>query len=49
MAAETNPQAASDSHIRTHSKDYAKFITMLKWSVVVIAIIAAVVIYIISN
>ena len=48
MAADTNPQAG-ESHIRTHNKDYAKFTNMLKWSTLAVAIIAAVVIYIISN
>ena len=49
MAADTNPQSGHDSHIRTHTKDYAKFTTMLKWSTLAVAIIAAIVIYIISN
>ncbi|MEO7815403.1 MAG: hypothetical protein ABIR87_08145 [Sphingomicrobium sp.] len=49
MAAETNAQSGNEPHIRTHTNDYAKFITVLKWSVIVIAIIAAVVIYIIGN
>jgi len=49
MAADTNPQGTNESHIRTHTKDYAKFLNMLKWAVIAIAIIAATVIYIISN
>ena len=48
MAADTNSQV-TESHIRTHAKDYAKFTNMLKWSTLAVAIIAAIVIYIISN
>lgn len=48
MAADSNPQV-TESHIRTHTKDYAKFLNLLKWAVIVVAIIAATVIYIISN
>ena len=49
MAAEPNSQTGHETHIRTHTNDYAKFINLLKWAVVVIAIIAAIVIYIIGN
>ena len=49
MAADTNANASHESHIRTHAKDYAKFTRMLKWSTIAVAIIAAIVIYIISN
>ncbi|MCY7280519.1 MAG: aa3-type cytochrome c oxidase subunit IV [Sphingomonas bacterium] len=49
MAADSNPQASTDSNLPVHTRDYAGFITLLKWSMVVVAIIAAVVIYIISN
>jgi len=49
MAAETNPQASNEQDITAHSRDYAGFITLLKWTVVVTAIIAAAVIYLISN
>ena len=49
MAAETNPQASTDSNLPVHTRDYAGFITLLKWTVVAVAIIAAVVIYIISH
>ena len=49
MAADTTPQTASDPNLPTHTRDYAGFITLLKWTMVVVAIIAAVVIYIISN
>ncbi len=33
----------------THARDYAGFINLLKWAVVAVAIVAAAVIYIISN
>lgn len=49
MAADTNPQTSGDQNLPTHRRDYAGFITLLKWSMVVIAIITAAVIYIISN
>ncbi len=48
MAADTNPQT-SDPNLPTHKRDYAGFITLLKWTTVITAIIAAIVIYIISN
>ena len=49
MAAEPKAQTGQETHIRTHTKDYAKFLTLLKWSVILIAIVAATVIYIIGN
>ena len=49
MATDTDAQAGHETQIRTHIKDYAKFTNMLKWSTLVIAIIAAIVIYIIGN
>lgn len=49
MAADSTPQSGLQNHIRTHAQDYAKFISVLKWVVVAVAIVAAVVIYIISN
>ena len=49
MATETNAQPGHETHIRTHTKDYAKFTNMLKWSTLAVAIISALVIYIISN
>ena len=47
MAAE--PQISSDPNLPNHTRDYAGFITLLKWTIVIVAIIAAAVIYIISN
>ncbi len=49
MAADTNPQTSSDPNLPTHKRDYAGFITLLKWTIVIVAIIAAAVIFIISN
>ena len=49
MAAKPKAQTGHETHIRTHTKDYSKFINMLKMSTLAIAIIAAIVIYIISN
>ena len=49
MAADTKPQTSSDPNLPTHTRDYAGFITLLKWTMVIVAIIAAVVIFIISN
>ncbi|MEO6581010.1 MAG: aa3-type cytochrome c oxidase subunit IV [Sphingomicrobium sp.] len=47
MAAD--PQPSNDSNINAHARDYDGFITILKWAVLVIAIVAAVVLYLISN
>ena len=49
MAADTKAQKGDEAHIRTHTKDYSKFINVLKLSTIAVAIIAAIVIYIISN
>ncbi|WP_309603076.1 aa3-type cytochrome c oxidase subunit IV [Sphingomonas sp.] len=49
MAADTNGKTGTETHIRTHTKDYSKFINMLKWATVAVAIVAAIVIYVISN
>ena len=44
-----DPQVSTDSNLPAHSRDYAGFINVMKWSIVVVAIIAAAVVYIISN
>ena len=49
MAADSKPQTSTDPNLPTHTRDYAGFINLLKWTIVVVAIIAAAVIYIISN
>ena len=49
MAANSKSQKNGDQDLTVHSRDYAGFITLLKWTIVVVAIISAAVIYIISN
>ena len=49
MAADSKLQTSTDPNLPAHKRDYAGFITLLKWTIVVVAIIAAAVIYIISN
>ena len=49
MAADTNPQGSTDPNIKTHARDYAGFVNLLKWSILAVAIIAATVLYIISH
>ena len=49
MAADTKPHGSKDQDLTVHTRDYAGFITLLKWTIVIVAIISAAVIYIISN
>ncbi len=49
MAAKTNPHGSTEQDLTVHTRDYAGFINLLKWTIVVVAIISAAVIYIISN
>ena len=49
MAADTKPQASADANLPTHTRDYAGFVTLLKWTMVIVAIISAAVVYFISN
>jgi len=49
MAADSKLQTSTDPNLPVHKRDYAGFITLLKWTIVVVAIISAAVIYIISN
>lgn len=49
MAANTNPNQPGEQDLTVHARDYAGFITLLKWSIVIVAIISAAVIFIISN
>lgn len=49
MAADSKLQTSTDPNLPAHTRDYAGFITLLKWTIVVVAIISAAVIYIISN
>lgn len=49
MAAEINPQDSSDPNFPAHARNYEGFVTLLKYAVVAVAVIAAVVLYIISH
>ena len=49
MAANTKSNKAGDQDLTVHKRDYVGFIALLKWTIVVVAIISAAVIYIISN
>ena len=49
MAADTNPQTSTDPNLPSHVRDYAGFISLLKWTILVVAVISAAVIYIISH
>jgi hypothetical protein len=49
MAADIQGHDHHQQDTAVHQRDYAGFTTLLKYSVIVIAIIAAAVIYIISN
>jgi hypothetical protein len=49
MAAEINPQNSSDPNYPAHVRNYEGFISLVKYAIVVVAVIAAVVIYIISH
>ncbi len=49
MAADTHNLDHHKQDNAAHARDYAGFITLLKWTIVIVAIISAAVIYIISN
>lgn len=51
MTADTKSHDPNHKQVDTavHERQYAGFITLLKWSVVIVAIVSAAVIYIISN
>jgi hypothetical protein len=49
MAADKVTHTATEMDYPAHNRNYLSFLNMLKWSIVIIAIIAAVVIYTISN
>lgn len=49
MAELPSSQGGHDPNFNTHARNYEGFITLLKWSIVITAIITAVVIFIISN
>ncbi len=49
MAANKADHTATEMDYPAHEKNYTSFLKLLKWAIVVVAIIAAVVIYIIGN
>jgi hypothetical protein len=49
MAAEINPQGSNDPNFPAHARNYDGFLTLLKYTIVVVAVIAAVVLYVISH
>jgi hypothetical protein len=49
MAAEKATHTATEMDYPAHNRNYSGFIKLMKWSVVGIAIIAAIVLYVISN
>ena len=49
MAAEINPQGSNDPNFPAHVRNYDGFLNLLKWTIVVVAIIAATVLYVISH
>lgn len=49
MAADPNAPTAHTKDFPAHKRSYDRFLDILKYSVVLIAIIAAVVLYIIAN
>jgi hypothetical protein len=42
-------EGSHDSNFPVHVRNYLSFMTFLKWSLIIIAIITAVVLYVISN
>jgi len=42
-------EGSHDSHFPVHVRNYLSFMTFLKWTIIIIAIITAVVLYVISN
>ena len=49
MAEVSGGERGHDPHYPAHARNYEGFITLLKWSIVITAIITALVIFIISN
>lgn len=44
-----DPEGGHDSNFPTHVRSYLGFMTILKWTVILTAIVTAVVLYVISN
>jgi hypothetical protein len=49
MAAEINRQDSKDPNFPVHVRNYDSFLTLLKYAIAVVAIVAAVVLYVISH
>ena len=49
MAEVPSSEGGRDPNFRAHVRNYEGFLTMLKWSVLVSAILTALVIFVISN
>ena len=49
MAADKATHTATEMDYPAHNRNYLGFISMVKWSILIVGVIAAVVIYIISN
>jgi hypothetical protein len=49
MAAEINRQDSKDPNLPVHVRNYDSFLTLLKYAIAVVAIVAAVVLYVISH
>ncbi len=49
VAADIKPHGSGEQDLTVHTRDYAGFITLLKWTTVIVAVLSAIVIYAISN
>lgn len=49
MAEVPSGEGGHDPNFQAHARNYEGFLTLLKWSIVITAILTAVVIFIISN
>lgn len=49
MAEVPSSEGGRDPNYPSHARNYERFLALLKWSIVITAIITAAVIYIISN
>ena len=49
MAHTPSAEGGHDENFPAHVKNYAGFLTLLKWGTIISALIAAIVVYIISN
>ena len=49
MTFEPSPEGGHDPNLPAHVRNYEGFVKLLKWSIVLTAIITAIVIFVISN